>query len=65
MSDREWTSSQVREFRMQLGKTQKDFAELARVHIGTLIRWENDKFKPSRMALERLSELYEQHTKGK
>lgn len=62
MNDREWTSERVRAFRTKLGKTQREFAELIPVHLVTLIRWENDKFKPSRMALKRLDDLYKKNS---
>lgn len=61
MSNREWTPERIKQLRTKLGKTQKEFAKMARVHIGTLIRWETDKFKPSLMSLERLNELYEKN----
>jgi transcriptional regulator with XRE-family HTH domain len=35
----EWTPEQVKELRLRLGKTQKEFAEMLGVHVVTIIRW--------------------------
>lgn len=52
MSNLEWTPEKIRKLRIKLGKTQKEFAELIGVHAGTVIRWENGTFNPSKMALK-------------
>ena len=51
---REWTPKQVKELRLRLGKTQKEFAEMLGVHVVTIIRWEKGNFNPSKMALKLL-----------
>jgi DNA-binding transcriptional regulator YiaG len=50
----EWTPEQVKELRLRLGKTQKEFAEMLGVHVVTIIRWEKGNFNPSKMALKLL-----------
>ena len=54
MSDREWTDEEVKELRLRLGKTQKEFAEMLGVHVVTIIRWEKGNFNPSKLAIKLL-----------
>lgn len=51
---REWTPEQVKDLRLRLDKTQKEFAEMLGVHVVTIIRWEKGNFTPSKMALKLL-----------
>lgn len=54
---REWKSEDVKALRKRLGKTQKEFGELLGVHVVTIIRWESEKFGPSKMASAQLDRL--------
>lgn len=54
MSGHEWTAEEVKELRLRLGKTQKEFGEMLGVHVVTIIRWEQGKFNPSKMAIKLL-----------
>jgi DNA-binding transcriptional regulator YiaG len=49
-----WTPEKVKDLRLRLGKTQKEFAEMLGVHVVTIIRWEKGNFNPSKMALNLL-----------
>lgn len=62
MSEREWTPEQVKDLRLRLEKTQKEFAEMLGVHVVTIIRWEKGNFNPSKMALK-LLETYEKNAR--
>ena len=50
--NQEWTPEKVKELRLRLGRTQKEFAEMLGVHVVTIIRWEKGNFNPSKMALK-------------
>ena len=52
MSKGEWDPQKVKNLRIRLGKTQKEFAEMLDVHVVTVIRWEKGNFNPSKMALK-------------
>jgi len=57
MPETEWESKKVKELRLRLGMTQKQFAEAVGVHVVTIIRWEKGSFNPSDLALEKLKQL--------
>lgn len=50
-------SSLVRELRKRLGLTQEKFAAKLGVTLPTICRWENDKVKPSPLALKQVEAL--------
>ncbi len=45
---------QIKVLRKNLGLTQVEFAEKLGVSFGSVNRWENEKRKPSRLAMEKL-----------
>lgn len=47
----------VREMRLEMGLTQEQFAAKLGVSFPTVNRWENQKAKPSPLALEKLQKL--------
>ncbi|MHC4587166.1 MAG: helix-turn-helix domain-containing protein [Planctomycetota bacterium] len=47
----------VRELRVALGLTQEQFAAKIGVTVSTVNRWENDKGKPSPLAMLRIKKL--------
>ena len=51
-------SKKIRERRIALGLTQEQFAAKLGVTYSTVNRWENNKTKPSPLALQRIKELW-------
>ena len=47
----------IRELRAALGLTQEQFAAKVGVTVSTINRWENDKGKPSPLALLRIEQV--------
>jgi putative transcriptional regulator len=47
----------IRQRRIALGLTQEQFAAKVGVTFSTVNRWENNKVKPSPLALKRIKEL--------
>jgi transcriptional regulator with XRE-family HTH domain len=47
----------VRELRQRTGLTQEKFAAKLGVTFPTINRWENDRAKPSPLAMQRIEEL--------
>lgn len=52
------TAQEIKELRLRLGLTQEQFARGLHVTWTTVNRWENDKSKPSPLALEKLLKLF-------
>ena len=50
----------IKELRTALGLTQEQFAAKVGVTFTTVNRWENNKAKPSPLALQRIEELQNQ-----
>ncbi len=50
-------SKKIKELRTAFGLTQEQFAAKAGVTYTTVNRWENNKSKPSPLALQRIEEL--------
>jgi transcriptional regulator with XRE-family HTH domain len=50
-------SKMIRKWRLALGLTQEQFAAKLGVTYSTVNRWENNKTKPSPLALRRINEL--------
>lgn len=57
MTQRASTSDLVRQLRGRLGLTQEKFAARLGVTFPTINRWENDRAKPSPLALKQIEEL--------
>ncbi len=57
MGKRSNTANLVRELRHQLGLTQEKLAAKLGVTFPTINRWENDRSKPSPLALKQIEEL--------
>jgi DNA-binding transcriptional regulator YiaG len=55
MEDR--LSSMVRTLRSRLGMTQEEFAHALGLTVGTVNRWENKRFRPSKLARATITEF--------
>lgn len=51
------TLSEIKKIRKKLKWSYEKFAEEARIHYNTIYRWENGKFRPSKLALLQLENL--------
>jgi putative transcriptional regulator len=54
-------SSLVRRLRRQLGMTQEEFAHALGITVGTVNRWENQRFRPSKLARATILEFARRH----
>lgn len=54
---------QIRQLRLEMGLTQEQFAVRLGVSFPTVNRWENQKAKPSPLALQKLQKLILVHKK--
>jgi putative transcriptional regulator len=57
-------SSNIRVIRKDLNLTQEQFAEKIGVAFCTVNRWENNRYKPSRLALKQIKELIQNFKKS-
>ena len=55
----------IRKLRNTLGLTQEQFAAKVGVTVSTVNRWENDKGKPSPLAMLRIERLQEKINRNK
>jgi DNA-binding transcriptional regulator YiaG len=51
----------VRELRRELKMTQEEFAHELGITVGTVNRWENGRFKPSKLARATLADFAHRH----
>jgi DNA-binding transcriptional regulator YiaG len=51
----------VRKLRRQLGMTQEEFAHALGITVGTVNRWENKRFRPSKLARTTIVEFARRH----
>lgn len=51
----------VRKLRRQLGMTQEEFAHALGITVGTVNRWENKRFRPSKLARSTIIEFARRH----
>jgi DNA-binding transcriptional regulator YiaG len=51
----------VRQLRHQLGMTQEEFAHALGITVGTVNRWENRRFRPSKLARATIMEFARRH----
>jgi transcriptional regulator with XRE-family HTH domain len=58
MLDSENISCKIREIRLEMGLTQEQFAAKLGVSFPTVNRWENQKAKPSPLAIQKLQKLF-------
>lgn len=58
-------SKLVKELRADLGLTQEQFAAKIGVTYSTINRWENNKGKPSRLALRQIEKLQKKLERNK
>jgi DNA-binding transcriptional regulator YiaG len=63
--DQQDTSKMVKEVRVALGLTQEKFAAKIGVTVSTVNRWENDKGKPSPLAMLRIGGLQQKINRNK
>ena len=54
-------SQYIREIRQQLGMTQEEFAHALGITVGTVNRWENGRFRPSKLAKATILEFARRH----
>jgi putative transcriptional regulator len=54
----------VRSLRRELKMTQEEFAHELGITVGTVNRWENGRFRPSKLARATLLEFAERHGKA-
>ncbi len=54
-------SNFVRRLRRQLGMTQEEFAHALGITVGTVNRWENGRFRPSKLARATITEFARRH----
>ncbi len=59
------TSKVIRELRADLSVTQEQFAAKVGVTVSTINRWENNKGKPSRLALRQLEKIQKKLKRNK
>ena len=50
-------SNMVRALRSRLGMTQEEFAHALGLTVGTVNRWENKRFRPSKLARATITEF--------
>ncbi len=63
--DSQDTSKMIRELRADLGLTQEQFAAKIGVTYSTVNRWENNKGRPSPLAILRIQKLQNKREKTK
>lgn len=51
----------IRDLRRRLGMTQEEFAHALGITVGTVNRWENGRFRPSKLARATLAEFARRH----
>ena len=51
----------IRHLRRQLGMTQEEFAHSLGITVGTVNRWENGRFRPSKLARSTILEFARRH----
>ena len=51
----------IRHLRRQLGMTQEEFAHSLGITVGTVNRWENGRFRPSKLAKATILEFARRH----
>jgi len=54
-------SQYIRHIRQQLGMTQEEFAHALGITVGTVNRWENGRFRPSKLARATILEFARRH----
>lgn len=55
------TSEWVRNLRRELKMTQEEFAHELGITVGTVNRWENGRFRPSKLARATLTDFAQRH----
>ena len=63
--DQQGTSKMIRELQAALALTQEQFAAKIGVTYSTINRWENDKGKPSPLAMRRIKQLQKELEQNK
>lgn len=51
----------IRHLRQQLGMTQEEFAHSLGITVGTVNRWENGRFRPSKLARATILDFARRH----
>lgn len=55
---KDWSAERIFTLRRSLGWTQEQMAQALNVSMVTISRWERDTAGPSRLAMEKLSQLW-------
>ena len=63
--DKQDTSKMIKELRADLGLTQEQFAAKLGATVSTVNRWENDKGKPSPLAMLGIERLRQKVNRNK
>ena len=63
--DQQNTSKMIRQLRADLGLTQEQFAAKIGATFSTVNRWENDKSKPSPLAMLRIKKFQQKINRNK
>lgn len=59
-----WSPEEIREFRVAIGLTLSEFADLLKLNFESIYEWENGDRRPSEVYRECLSNLHWLHTQG-
>ena len=51
----------IRDLRRRQGMTQEEFAHALGITVGTVNRWENGRFRPSKLARATIAEFARRH----
>jgi len=55
------TPEEIQQIRLSMGVTQERFAALLGTTLTTVNRWENGRFKPSRLYIKEIQNLRKKH----
>jgi putative transcriptional regulator len=61
MDENDNMSGFIRHLRSRLGMTQEEFAHSLGITVGTVNRWENGRFRPSKLARATILEFARRH----
>ncbi len=61
MDENDNMSGFIRQLRDRLGMTQEEFAHSLGITVGTVNRWENGRFRPSKLARATILEFARRH----
>ena len=53
------TGKNIKKYRIRMNMTQQRLAELCKVRVGAVSKWERDQNAPSDISLHRLTEIFD------